>query len=148
MDKEMKSLQENDVWDLVELVMMQMQSNTNANYQNFDRENKIKVYSKIWTCSIPFHTQEPKHSATTIVAAGTCYFKVEIHNPAPLTLTLLTIHNPAPDLPSVQSTYRQTLLTIHNPSWDLPAPPTLTLLTIHNPAPPIRTVHVWTNPRD
>ena len=83
-----------------------MWSNANVNCQNLEKiwqGKKGKVYSNIWTRSIPFHTQEPKHSDTAVIAAGTIIstiYRQTLHNPAPPTITLPTIHNPAPDLPA------------------------------------------------
>ena len=45
------------------------------------KRKKIKVYSKIRTRFIPSHTLEPKHSATTVVAAGSRYFNYFIDKP-------------------------------------------------------------------
>ena len=38
--------------------------------KNSTEKKNVKVYGEIWTRSILFHAQEPKHLATTVVAAG------------------------------------------------------------------------------
>ena len=52
----------------------QMRSNANANYQNLgkklDGKKSESVQQDLNPLLIPFHTREPKHSATTFVAAS------------------------------------------------------------------------------
>ena len=98
------------------------------NLEKIWQRKKSQSYSKISTRSIPSHTQEPKHSATTIVATGTellfqLLYGQTLHNPAPPTLTLLTIHNPSPDLPAppictVQRSQRRIYWTVSRSGRD------------------------------
>ena len=88
-------------------VMIQMQSNTNANCKTLKKSTgkQVKVYSKIWIRSIPFHTHD-SDSVTTVRCWQSLF-------PAPPTLTLVTIHNPSPDLSTTL------ICTIQRSQWHM-----------------------------
>ena len=114
-----------DSWRLEACVTTQMRSNANVIYQHlekFDKEKKSQSVRQDLNplYSVPCIRAQPlgHHRCCCWQPLFQLFYRQTLHNPAPPTLTLLTIRNLSPDLPAPPiHNYRPAITAVYVPAY-------------------------------